>query len=98
LDDLRKGYDAAAGEREAPDVQPWRLSERQGFLERPRAEGARSQLIGAGYRLLQPRDAIEGDDQPDASVLVEREEGLRHKRGSRPSFQRVSERKRAKPN
>ena len=46
---LRKGYDAAADEREGAEVLPWKRAERRQFLDRLRGEDARSLLeIGAG--------------------------------------------------
>ncbi len=48
-DDLRRAYDAAAAERDARDVAPWKLAEMARFAERLRAEGRRDLLeIGAG--------------------------------------------------
>jgi cyclopropane fatty-acyl-phospholipid synthase-like methyltransferase len=49
LDDLRKGYDSAADEREGATLEDWKLVERRQFLEKLLEEGASSLLeIGAG--------------------------------------------------
>lgn len=49
IDELRRAYDGSAGEREAGQIAPWKASEREAFLARLRAEGARRLLeIGAG--------------------------------------------------
>jgi len=49
LDRLRTAYDAAAAQRNAASVEPWKAAERDVFLARLRAERARTLLeIGAG--------------------------------------------------
>jgi SAM-dependent methyltransferase len=49
LSDLRTAYDRGAAQREALAKPPWKLAERQSFLERLRSEGANRLLeVGAG--------------------------------------------------
>jgi SAM-dependent methyltransferase len=49
LDDLRTAYDRGAVLREALAKPPWKLAERESFLDRLRAEGAHRLLeVGAG--------------------------------------------------
>jgi SAM-dependent methyltransferase len=49
IGDLRTAYDRGAAKREALAKPPWRLAERQSFLDRLQAEGAHSLLeVGAG--------------------------------------------------
>jgi SAM-dependent methyltransferase len=46
---LRRAYARQAGARDRRSIQPWKIAERQNFLERLQAAGARSLLeIGAG--------------------------------------------------
>ena len=46
---LEPAYDRSAADRDAGEQSPWKLAERQAFLERLRAEGRTSLLeVGAG--------------------------------------------------
>lgn len=49
LDNLRISYNAAADQREASKLQPWKIQERERYLELLRAENATTLLeVGAG--------------------------------------------------
>jgi len=49
IEDLRRAYDASAVARDAGEIAPWKLAEREAFLARLRDAGARRLLeVGAG--------------------------------------------------
>lgn len=49
VDQLRKAYDGSAAARDAGELDPWKLAEREAFLRRLQDEGLRRLLeIGAG--------------------------------------------------
>jgi hypothetical protein len=47
---LRPAYDRSASERDVIEKTEWKLAERQGFLERLRAEGDAPARTGGGHR------------------------------------------------
>ena len=49
IDELRRAYDGSAAQRDAGEIAPWKQAERDAFLARLRAAGARRLLeIGGG--------------------------------------------------